>query len=291
MRKIRIVLRSILYVAAAAVFLTGTAMAWKIYRGYQIGRDTYKILKDTYTSVPEHGPVTENSDEGIEGELVMSNTAENENAVSDKEEEELPPDAPARIKVDWGALEKLNPDVAAWITLPAVDLSYPVVQGEDNDYYLHRSLNREYLFAGCIFLDWHNSPEFKNYNSIIYGHNMRDGSMFANLKQYNDSDVLEACPYFWIYTPKGDILFRIFSVHNAAGGSDTYTVRFADFQSNMDWLGKMQEMSVLDTGIDITESRHKVVTLSTCTGDQAVCQVVQGAAVASANIIGEEHAG
>lgn len=290
MKKVRTVFRRILYVAALVTFLAGTAMAWNVYQGYRKGWDTYKKLEDTYTSVPVDSADEENPGESAQGDLTVSNTAGDINADEGNEKEELPTDAPARIKVDWGALKEINPDVVAWITLPAVDLSYPVVQGEDNDYYLHRSINREYLFAGCIFLDWHNSPEFKNYNSILYGHNMRDGSMFAKLKQYNDSDVLEACPYFWIYTPAGDILYRIFSVHTAAGRSDTYTVRFTDFQSNLDWLRKMRELSVIDTGIDIT-GYSKVVTLSTCTGDQAMRQVVQGVAVAKADVIGEEYAG
>ena len=290
MKTIRTVFRRILYVAALVTFLAGTAMAWNVYQGYQKGRDTYKELEDTYTFVPADSVDSENPDVSAKGDLAVSNTAEDIYADKGNEKGGVPPDAPARIKVDWEALKELNPDVVAWITLPAVDLSYPVVQGEDNDYYLHRSINGEYLFAGCIFLDWHNSPEFKNYNSILYGHNMRDGSMFANLKQYNDSGALEACPYFWIYTPIEDILYRIFSVHTAAGGSDIYTVRFSDLQSNMEWLWKMQELSVIDTGIDITEN-GKVVTLSTCTGDQAVRQVVQGVVVAKADVIGEEYAG
>ena len=86
------------------------------------------------------------------------------------------------IQIDWPALKMLNPDITAWLLIPALSLSYPVVQGEDNAYYLHRSFQREGSYAGCIFLDTRNSPDFQDPFTLIYGHNMRDGSMFGSLR-------------------------------------------------------------------------------------------------------------
>lgn len=163
----------------------------------------------------------------------------------------------------------------AWLYLPAVDLSYPVVQADDNEYYLHRSVRKEELFAGSVFMDYYNSPDLKNYNTILYGHNMRDGSMFAKLKEYKKTEMLAGCPYFWISTPAEDYLYRIFSVHAAGTQSSTYTVRFPDATSYRKWLEKMSAASEVETGAELNES-ETVVTLSTCTGDSAIRQVVQG---------------
>ena len=87
----------------------------------------------------------------------------------------------------------------------------------------------EYLFAGSIFMDAYNNASFYNYNTIIYGHNMRDGSMFARLKEFSNEATLRQCPYFWILTPDADYLYKICSIHQASSGSDTFTVRFADY--------------------------------------------------------------
>lgn len=99
--------------------------------------------------------------------------------------------------------------------------------------------------------------------------------MFARLKDYNDPQTLESCPYFWLYTPERDYLYRVFSVHTAGSGGDTYTVRFADAKSRAKWLEKMRESSAIETGVELKQE-YRVVTLSTCTGDSSVRQVVQG---------------
>ena len=78
-------------------------------------------------------------------------------------------------------------------------------------------------------MDAYNNASFYNYNTIIYGHNMRDGSMFARLKEFSNEATLRQCPYFWILTPDADYLYKICSIHQASSGSDTFTVRFADY--------------------------------------------------------------
>ena len=101
----------------------------------------------------------------------------------------------------------------------------------------------EYLFAGSIFMDAYNNASFYNYNTIIYGHNMRDGSMFARLKELSNEATLRQCPYFWILTPDADYLYKICSIHQASSGSDTFTVRFADYLKAED-----VKFTVKDTG-------------------------------------------
>ena len=92
-------------------------------------------------------------------------------------------------------------------------------------------------------MDAYNNASFYNYNTIIYGHNMRDGSMFARLKELSNEATLRQCPYFWILTPDADYLYKICSIHQASSGSDTFTVRFADYLKAED-----VKFTVKDTG-------------------------------------------
>ena len=101
----------------------------------------------------------------------------------------------------------------------------------------------------------------------------------AKLKEYKNPETLAGCPYFWLSTPTQDCLYRIFSVHTAGTQSSTYTVRFPDATSYRKWLEKMSAASEVETGAELNES-ETVVTLSTCTGDSAIRQVVQGIRIA-----------
>lgn len=86
------------------------------------------------------------------------------------------------LQVDFESLQSINPEVIAWIQIPALDISYPVAKGTDNAYYLHHMINGETNKSGSIFMDYHNQEDFTDRNTIIYGHNMRDGSMFGPWK-------------------------------------------------------------------------------------------------------------
>ena len=81
------------------------------------------------------------------------------------------------LQVDFAGLKKVNPDVIAWIQIPALDISYPVVRGKDNDYYLHHMFDGQENKNGSIFVDYHNQPDFSDSNTIVYGHNMKNGSV------------------------------------------------------------------------------------------------------------------
>ena len=88
----------------------------------------------------------------------------------------------------------MNPNVIGWIEIPGLSISYPVVQGTDNAYYLHHLFTGEYNSSGSIFADWHNQPDFADPNTIVYGHNMKNGSMFGTLSHYQDQALWEASP-------------------------------------------------------------------------------------------------
>lgn len=198
----------VIAVLSAGCLIAGTVLLACTEYGYRKGRQEYALLQEKYISRTAGTEDTDSSASGTTGLSTGRTSGEEESGI-------LPADAPQPSVPDWSGLQEESGDIAGWIELPAVGISYPVLQGEDNEFYLHHDIHGEYLFAGSIFLDSESSPFFRNLNTVIYGHNMRDGSMFARLKEYADSAVWEECPYFWIYTPEASILYRIGSVHPA----------------------------------------------------------------------------
>ena len=254
-----------------ALIISGLVYAGYIYAGYVKGQNEYKALQEEYTKPGDTNADPENKPEEPEKKDTMM-----EDKTVWKPLVATPPeDAPKPLTVDFEKLRGINDDLVCWIMIPAVDISYPVLQGDDNEYYLHRDINKDYLFAGSIFMDAFNSPSFYNYNTIIYGHNMRDGSMFARLKDFTDYETYEKCRYFWILTPEANYLYEICSVHSAASGSETFTLRFADYEKYRQWQDKMLSLSEIATGTTL-EYQDRIVTLSTCTENSSIRMTLQG---------------
>ena len=135
------------------------------------------------------------------------------------------------LKIDFEGLQAVNPDVIAWIDIPGLSISYPVVQGTDNAYYLHHLFTGEYNSSGSIFADWHNQPDFTDPNTIVYGHNMKNGSMFGTLSHYQDQALWEASPYFYLYVPGKVLKYQIFSCYAGYVGARLTPMRFRKRQT------------------------------------------------------------
>lgn len=260
--------------------ITGLAMGMAVHGGYRKGQEEYQRIRDQFI-VQNKEDIPLNVDGGKEEE----NSLEAERDASPVRS--LPPDAPECPGIDWKGLLDLNGDVVAWLQLPAVGISYPVVQAGDNDYYLHRSVTREELFAGSIFMDSECQPERtgtpEGSNTVIYGHNMRDGTMFAGLHRLRNKETLEEAPYFWLSTPEANALYQIYSVHTSPAAGEAYQLSFPEPQSYTGWLKKMWEASEVKSkvlpGPDTfltEENPPDTVTLSTCTGSTELRMVVQG---------------
>lgn len=179
--------------------------------------------------------------------------------------------------IDFAALKAVNEDVIGWIQVEAIEnINYPIVQGKDNDYYLHRTVKKTYNFAGSIFLDSTNKPDFSDPHSVVFGHNMKNGSMFGNLKEFNEKEVFEKSRYFWICTPQKNYKYEIFSVHEAISGGEAYLLFSGQGQEVVDFAKDMKAASNIVTP-DITfKPDSKIVTLSTCTTNTARRLIVQG---------------
>lgn len=215
--------------------------------------------------------------EEIKTEYVRPAREQEKDSGDDKAEEEAPlPIEPPVI--DWEGLKAENGDIIGWIQVPAVGIEYPILQGDSNDEYLHKSVSGEWRTAGSIFLDSQNSPGMTDCHSIIYGHNMRNGSMFASLKDFNNTEVFQSCPYFWVCMEEKDLLYQIVSIHAAVTGDESFTlfpgtVKNRTFDS---WMEEEIKKSQIECPLP-DKYLKKMVTLSTCTpSSDSTRQLVQG---------------
>ena len=171
--------------------------------------------------------------------------------------------------VDFEALRETSPDIIGWLALPDTAINYPVTQTDDNEYYLHHLYDGTYNKTGCLFTDYENQEDFSDRNTIIYGHNMRDGSMFAALNEYDEQSYFDTHKQMYLVTPEGGYLCEVFAAFVAKpseSGSDTspWRLSWKDDGAYTTWLTAMAERSVVETDVTVTSS-DKVLTLSTCT--------------------------
>ena len=162
-----------------------------------------------------------------------------------------------------------------------------MVQGTDNSEYLHSTYKGTYNFAGTIFIDCENSRDFGDCNTIVYGHNMKNGSMFGSLKKFlSDEETLNSSRYFWILTPEKNYRYEIVSAYKTAVNSETYTLFKGPGEEFLEYLSMVLSNSQIETNAEEMNIKDKIVTLSTCTGDQSVRFVVQGKQVDAIDVSG-----
>jgi len=183
----------------------------------------------------------------------------------DEEKEEVKPFF--NLNIDFDALREVNPDVVGWIYIPILRLSYPVLYGQDNNYYLHHTVEDTPNFAGSIFIDSMCDPEIKGFNSFIYGHNMKNDSMFGSLSELKKHpEWIDGNPYIYYYTKDHAYRFRIFATYTTKVNSFVYLLsENRDQLSN--YINKVQTVNQYENGkeIDLSTTK-KIITLSTCSG-------------------------
>lgn len=265
------VIRLIVMLAALAVFLYSGYTLYGFYKEYKKSSDEYDNLENSYAADQEQE--SENIDNLEDDDALQSISGQEVRTVfEDGEEKTLPV---LKNPIDFTQLLSVNSDIVGWLRIRALDISYPVVQGKDNDYYLHRTFEKTDNFAGCLFVNSYNMGDFTDQNTIIYGHNMKNGSMFGKLKNFNDPEVFKKCRYFWIFTPDFIYQYRIFSASVVDKTGLTYQISFTDDEFDQ-FISRAYSNSVVDNQ-DVTVTKEdRIVTLSTCTGDDSTRFVVMG---------------
>lgn len=251
------------------------------YSGYQLittalayreGREEYDSLRE-YTSEAADS----SSSESIAASSSLEDTSSDTGDETEEEVEKKPfVKIKAPINVDFASLKEINKEIVGWLYIPCLDISYPMVRGTDDDYYLHRTFERKDNFAGSIFVESKNKGDFQDPNTIIYGHNMNDGSMFGRLSRLTSEDKYKDDPYIWILTPDQNYKYQMFSLHVTKVDSSVYTLFTGTDHRFISWALDMQSQSKAELEELKFSLDSKIITLSTCTGDSSTRYVVQG---------------
>lgn len=189
-----------------------------------------------------------------------------------QEEEEASEKDAVSIPVDFAMLQAENPDVYAWIQIPGTAIDYPVVQhATDELYYLEHAWDGKASSGGAIFTQAYNSKDFTDYNTVIYGHEMGNGTMFNDLHKYMDESFWEDHDTVLIYTPDKKLTYRIFA---AVVYDDRHLMKSFQFlapedrQAFLDSLDDIRDLrSHIDSSVPVT-AKNKLITLSTCIGTE-----------------------
>ena len=171
-----------------------------------------------------------------------------------------------KMKSRLNAMSLKNPDIFGWIIVGGTQISYPIVQSEDNDYYLRRAYNGEYLPAGSIFADYRNYKSImKNFNTVIYGHNMLDRLMFNGIVYFFEEDFFKENKYIDIYTSDGIYTYEVFSIYKARYDEGYIRTEFENYDQFIEFEELCNSKSLYQReGIEFKEG-DRMLTLSTCT--------------------------
>ena len=244
--KIAEIVRTVLILLCVAVFLFSAVKLYGIYAEYSHGTESYEELTDQYVSEAADAEETEPESTEIP-ELT--------------EPEETTP-----ITVDFDALLIENGDVVGWLYCEDTPINYPIVQSEDNDYYLRRLLDGTWNIAGTIFMDYRNAPDFSDWNSIIYGHNMNNDSMFGTFQDYKKQEYYEAHPVLYLLTPEQDYTIQLISGYTTSA-TEAKTYGFPDAVEGRDELiENALQHSTFEAEVQIGDE-DRIITLSTCAYD------------------------
>ncbi|MBE6685732.1 MAG: class B sortase [Ruminococcaceae bacterium] len=172
-----------------------------------------------------------------------------------------------RMRTRILSLKEINPDIYGWVIVPGTEnIDYPVLQGTDNDFYLNHEYTKGYMQAGSIYADYHCDREVeRNFNTVLYGHNMQNDMMFSELIKFLDKDFFEKNEYVYLYTENGIYTYRIFSVFKADYRSGYVETGFPSEEDFITFAKDMKSKSMYErTGIEFDEN-SRIITLSTCT--------------------------
>ncbi|MBR3234017.1 MAG: class B sortase [Atopobiaceae bacterium] len=221
-------LRTVLIGVLALVFFGSLGVVLFVKHQYHVSDETYEAAAQSYTTVQAGGTM-------------------------------------APIVVDFDSLRAANEDVVGWIYCPDSRINYPVLQGETNDTYLRHDYLGDYNINGSVFVDCDNAPGFTDANTIIYGHHMNEGAMFATLDQWANQEFYESHPVMWLLTPEQDYQVVLVSGHHTSASSNMYDIyrehdeRFARFLQEAASLSDFKPLEQATLNLD-----RNYIMLTTC---------------------------
>jgi len=165
--------------------------------------------------------------------------------------------------IDFDKLREINPDVIGWLYYEDTIIDYPVVQGENNEMYLSMLFDRTWGGCGTLFADCITEYAFRQFNTIVYGHHMKDGTMFACLKELRDPEYCAKHPKLKLITPEGVFDLEIWAFLNEPSDSSVYLTNIKIEEEKQEYLNLIQNLASYTTDVEVTTS-DRIVELSTC---------------------------
>lgn len=273
--------RLVLMLALAAVFVVSAVNVARDLLEYRKGAEVYAEAEEIANVAglaalaDERPPETEKpvrprpepaAPEGAAPERGVSEEDTPEESAPEPQQPAPDPYESLLREANLAALQEINSDVKGWIVLPGTGVSYPVLQGSDNDFYLSHDWKKDRYSVGSIFLDCDSSASFTDFNTLIYGHRMKDRSMFGRLKRYAKQDYLDAHPDLYVRTAEGVFRYAIYAAYEADVASLAFRGALADEEARAEFIRLGLESSVVTAGVT-PRTTDRFLTLITCTGN------------------------
>lgn len=216
----------------------------------------------------------EENEAQVQQELLQEEFVQQEEVV---EEESLPSEAvdeqKEELPIDFEGLQQINPEIYAWIRVPDTNIDYPILQHLDDDqsYYLSRDIYGENNQAGSLYTEYYNSRDFQEPNTVIYGHNMKNGSMFHNIRYFAKQEYFDEHEELYIYLPDKIMKYQIIACYeyddrHLLGSFDFYDEEvFAQYLEDI--MNPRSMYAMIREGVELT-TEDKLVTLSTCVANK-----------------------
>lgn len=240
--------RKILIVICLGVFL---------YSSYQIAGYLY----DNYKSKSTYDKIREEYEEQLEKEKDASLSP---NKPINVPEATNSPDGKHMWMDRYRSLMEINKDIVGWISVPNTVIDYPVVQAKDNNYYLRRDIYGDKATAGTIFMDYRSDAKAEGKHIILYGHHMRNGSMFKDLVKYKNEEFFQQNDYISFNTLYDEIKWEVFSVYVSDADFNYRQTEFSSDEKYLNFLNKLKSLSMFEKAIEL-KAEDQLLTLSTCT--------------------------
>lgn len=268
--------RKILAIVCGVVFLACVIWLTVYFVRLSFANAQLEDMKDNYVQEleePSDTLVKEPLDDETDSEDTIGDSPDENSEVINEPESQYASldgyDVPKKT-IDFAALQQEeNADIYAWITVPGTVIDYPVVQHpEEPDYYLDHNLDGSKGYPGGIYTQLYNSKDWNDANTVIYGHNMKNGTAFAGLHQYEDGEFFEQNPYVYIYTEASTVrVYEIFAAYEYSNINLVTTYMLLGQESYGQYLSQIYELDGMNNNFntDITVGvEDKIITLETC---------------------------
>ncbi len=264
--KIKKVITAILTVIFAVTFCFSAFMVVRGLVGYKKADEFYDDLQNRFVSVSTDDRLDASNDANEPSDSSdnkLTTDAEDEKEPSGDKRKPTKPKNPekAPVSVNFDALLDYNSDIVGWLYCEDTPLNYPVAKAHDNDYYLRRDLQGNYLVTGTIFADFRCDTPAVDENYMIFGHNMDNGTIFGMLKNYAGEEYLKDHPVIYYLTPDGDYMIEVYTGATVTNTDRIYRVK--DTEGLTDYVRSLAEASGVEPLFELDED-DKLVTLSTC---------------------------